>query len=358
MKIKIIKNWKKSLLIHDSTIKDAIKSLSKSSLRICVVIDKKKNLIGIINDGDIRRGLSAGLTLDSKIIKTINKSPVTIKKNDIDDQILLNKIKQLDINLVPLINTRKKVIGLVNLNSQNYFEDNNSEIVILSGGMGKRLRPTTLKTPKALVRINGKSVIDIIFEKIGFFGFVNFNLMLKYKSKKIIDHIKKKSNKNFNYQFFTEKKYLGTAGSLFYLKNKIKKNFIVTNCDIISEINYLDFLEFHNKNRADLTLAAREIESREDFGVLKSKGIKLLDVVEKPVKNIVINCGIYALNPKILKLIRKNSKFDMVSLVKEAINKKYKVLVYHSYENWIDIGSHKSLKVAKNIVMNSKFKNN
>ena len=257
-----------------------------------------------------------------------------------------------------MIKGKKKVIGLLNSNSETFYQNNDTEVVILGGGMGKRLRPLTLKRPKPLIKINDKSVIDIVFDKISFYGFRNFTLMLKYQSNKIIKHIKTRSNKSLNYNFFIEKKYLGTAGSLSFLKYKIKKNFIVTNCDVISDINYLDFLKFHKKKKSSLTLVVKEIQNQSAFGVLKTKGIKIKDIEEKPISNIIVNCGIYALDPKILNLINKNSELDMVSLIKKAIKKKYKVLVYNSYDNWIDIGNKNSLKVAKKYLNDTKNQKN
>ena len=337
----------------NSTLKDAIKTLTNSSLRICLIVDKKFNLIGVINDGDIRRGLTNGLTLNSKIREIVNRNPITLK-NSIVNEIFIKKIKKSDINLIPLIKGKKKVIGLLNSNLEIFYQSNETEVVILSGGMGKRLRPITLTKPKPLIKINDKSIIDIVFEKISFFGFKNFTLMLKYQSSKIIKHIKHKSNKNLNYKFFIEKKYLGTAGSLFFLKNKIKKSFIVTNCDVISDINYLDLLNFHEKKKSNLTVVVKEIQNQSAFGILKTKGIKIKDIKEKPIDNSIVNCGIYVLNPKVLNLINPNSKLDMVSLIKKAIGKKYKVLVYQLYDNWIDVGNKNSLKVAKNYLNVSK----
>ena len=357
MKLKLVKNWKKTLINLNSTIEDAIKTLTTSSLRICLIVDKKFNLIGVINDGDIRRGLTKGLSLNSKIREIINKKPITLKSTKVDE-IFINQIRNLDINLIPLIKGKKKVIGLLNSNLEIFYQNNDTEVIILGGGIGKRLRPLTLKKPKPLIKINDKSVIDIVFDKISFYGFRNFTLMLKYQSNKIIKHIKNRSNKNLNYKFFIEKKYLGTAGSLFFLKNKIKKSFIVTNCDVISDINYLDFLKFHKKKKSSLTLVVKEIQNQSAFGVLKTQGIKIKDIEEKPISNVIVNCGIYALDPKILSLMKKNSEMDMVSLIKKAIKKKYKVLVYQSYDNWIDIGNKNSLKIAKKYFNDSNNKKN
>tara|TARA_B100000989_G_C19362320_1_gene393807 strand:- start:207 stop:683 length:477 start_codon:yes stop_codon:yes gene_type:complete len=153
---------------------------------------------------------------------------------------------------------------------------------------------------------------------------------------------------NININYINEKKPLGTAGSLSLLKNKIKeKNFLLTNCDVLSEINYKSLLEFHIKNKADLTIAVKKYVTENHYGEVNTKGIKVSNIIEKPKKNIIINSGIYVLKTRCAKILKYNRYMDMNVLITLMIKKKKKVIAFPFYENWFDLGTKEQLKIFK-----------
>jgi len=334
----------KSIINSSNTIEDAINSLVKSSTRICLIANKDKKLLGILNDGDIRRAIVKGYKMNKKVSEIMNTSPKTLSYPlDFNE---INRIKKMDIFQIPIVDKNNRVVGLYNAKSEE-VEKKKNHVVIMSGGVGKRLSPYTKKIPKALVLVNNKTLLEIIIEKIKFYGFNNYLFMLRHKSNLIKNYLKKKINNSLNYKCFVEKTPLGTAGSLKLLKNVVKRSFLLINCDIISDLDYGEFLNFHKKTKAHISIAVKEIESRTDFGVIKAKGNRVYDLEEKPIKKININGEIYVIEPKIINLIKKKENIDMISLIKRAIKKNYKVVIYPIYEKWIDVGTPNSLRVAR-----------
>ena len=221
-------------------------------------------------------------------------------------------------------------------------------VVIMSGGIGSRLRPMTNQIPKALVPIKKTPMLSIVIYNIRKHGFVNFILTTYYKRNLIKNYYKNGNNMNIKINYIDEKKPLGTAGSLSLLSNKIKeKNFLLSNCDVISEINYRSLLEFHIKNKADLTIAVKKYVTENHYGEVNTKGIKVSNIIEKPKKNIIINSGIYVLKKKCVKILERNQYMDMNVLITQMIKKKKKVIAFPFYENWFDLGTKEQLKIFK-----------
>ena len=209
----------------------------------------------------------------------------------------------------------------------------------MAGGLGTRLEPFTKVLPKPLIPIDGKPIINHIMESFKNSGSNTFYITLNYKSKILKSYFEELKHK-YKIFFLEEKKPLGTAGALFLLKNRIAINFFVTNSDIILNTDYIDLYNFHIESKNDITLvvAAKEYEIPYGSCEISSNG-NLLKINEKPKYNFLINSGLYLLNNKILKLLKKNNKIDMNELIELAIEKKFKIKIYPvSDKQWIDVG--------------------
>lgn len=339
-------NLKKAFIKLDQTINDALKSLTYSNTKICIVTDKKNLFKGVLNDGDIRRALLKGKNLDTKIRQVYNKKPIVLKKN-FNKKTYIKKLKNKDIDQAPIVH-KKKVIGIFNRNKL-ILQNLKVPVVIMSGGIGSRLRPITNKIPKALVPIKKVPMLSIVLGNLKKNGFVNFVLTTFYKSNFIKNYYKNGESMNINIKYIKEKKPLGTAGSLSLLNNKIKeKNFLLTNCDVLSEINYKSLLEFHIKNKADLTIAVKKYVTENHYGEVNTKGINVSNIIEKPKKNIIINSGIYVFKTKCIKILKRNHYTDMNVLINQMVKKRKKVIAFPFYENWFDLGTKEQLKIFKN----------
>ncbi len=336
---------RKTFVFLGQTINQALKNLSSSGYKICIVCDSKNVFKGVLNDGDIRRALLKGKNLSSKIDNIYNKKPILFRENSVRSKVV-KRLAAEKVEHAPIVKN-KKVIGIF---SSNKFisKDLNIPVVIMCGGFGKRLKPTTLKIPKALVSVNNSPMLTRVINNLKRYGFKKFILSTYYKSKLIKNYYKDGKSHNIKINYVTEKKPLGTAGSLSLLKNKIKeKNFLITNCDVLSDINYKSLLNFHNENKADLTIAIRKYSTESQFGEINMKGIHVSHIYEKPIKDIIINAGIYVMNSRLIKELTYNKSMNMNELIMQMIKKKKKVIAFPFYENWFDLGTKQQIKIFR-----------
>lgn len=327
------------------TISDALINLSNSRFKMCIILDSKNNFKGVLNDGDIRRALLKGKNLTSKIDQVYNNKPIIVRQNSVQKKIL-KRLNTENVDQAPIIKN-KKVIGIFSRNNI-LSESLKTPFVIMCGGLGQRLKPITIKIPKALVPINNKPMLSLVMNNIKKYGFNRFIFSTYYKSSLIKNYYKKNKPPNTKIEYIRENKPLGTAGSLSLLKNKIKeKNLLITNCDIISKINYKSLLNFHNDNKADLTIAIKKYYSESQFGEMDINGIYVKNIIEKPTKDVIINAAIYAIKTNLIKELKFNKHKNMDEFIKELIKKKKKVIAFPFYESWFDLGTKKQIKIFK-----------
>lgn len=338
----------KFLINPDKTIEEALKLIQKNSRRCLVVVDKRKKLLGTLSDGDIRGALLENKKLKDKIFSFYNKKAKFIFKNKIKKEKL--QYLQKNFDLVPIVNEDKTVEDIVFPGKKNKNASLNIPVVIMAGGKGTRMHPITKILPKPLIPLNDKPIISHIIDSFTNSGVKHFVISINYKSE-IIKAYFKENEDHLKIQFLEEKTPLGTIGSLSLLKNKIKKDFIVINCDTILKIDYKDLFSFHKKNRNYVTIVASAKEFKIPYGVcnIDKKG-NLKKINEKPNYNFLVSSGIYLINPKILKHIPKNKKFDFNEFIKILLQKNIKIGVYPIDDNlWIDVGKlseyNKALKL-------------
>ena len=332
----------KDILIKtNSTIQDTLIKLQSSALKCLIVVNKKNILLGTINDGDVRRALLNNAKLNFKIAKYFKKNCYFVKIDQLSKINTIEKLRKLKINLIPIVNKNKKVVDYVsdNINEKNISLEKNKEIetIIMAGGLGTRLKPYTNILPKPLLPFRNKTIIENVINKFTNYGLRKFIISLNYKNI-IIKAFFKELNPEFKVSFLEENKPLGTAGVLFKLKNKNKK-YLISNCDVILDIDYNYLIKFHEKKKFDITIVSSIQKDRIPYGVCKIKNNHLVNIVEKPEKNYLANTGLYLVNSKIFKLIKKNEKMSFVDLINKALKKKMNIGVYPIPSNaWIDLG--------------------
>lgn len=329
------------LIKTNSTIQDALVKLQNSSLKCLIVTNKKNILLGTINDGDVRRAILKNAKLSSKIVKYYKKNCYFIRYREISKINTSEKLKKLKINLIPIVDKNKKVIDYVadNVNLTNPSSKNNKkiEVIIMAGGLGTRLKPYTNILPKPLLPFRNKTIIENVISKFTTNGLDKFIISLNYKNI-LIKSFFKELNPNFKVSFLEENKPLGTAGVLYKLKNK-NRNYIISNCDVIFDIDHNDLIKFHEKKKFDITLVASVQKDKIPYGVCKVQNNRLQNIVEKPEKNYLANTGLYLVNSKVFKLIKKNDNVSFVDLINKAVSKKMNIGVYPIPSNaWIDLG--------------------
>ncbi|MDC3234532.1 nucleotidyltransferase family protein [Candidatus Puniceispirillum sp.] len=339
---------KKAVISPDSSFRDAAKNLSDSSLKIVLVMDAAGKLLGTVSDGDIRRGLLQGLTLDSDVNEILRKNPLVAPKGMsqslISQLMVANKVQQ-----IPEIDTDGRVISLHTWDEFITTESISNKMVIMAGGKGTRLRPHTENCPKPMLLVGGKPMLQHIIERARDEGFSEFLLSVNYLAHMIEDYFGDGSALDVNIGYIHEESPLGTAGSLSMIKKLVDEPFVVTNGDVITDIRYSDLLEFHKRQESVATMAVRMQEWQHPFGVVKMDGLNIVGFQEKPVAHLYINAGVYALSLAALQELNHGEFCDMPNLFERLQARSYKAIAYPMHEPWLDVGRPADLDQANHV---------
>ena len=274
-------NWKSSILTANHLIKDVIKNLNQTNLQIALVA-KKNKLIGTVTDGDIRRGLLKGYSLKEKVSRIMKKKSITVSKNT-NYREVRELMKSKSILQIPIISNDKKILGLHFWNKKTSVKRKNNLVVIMAGGFGKRMRYKTSFTPKPMIILHGKPILEHIINNLKNNGFTNLIITTHYLEHKIIKYFGNGKNFDVNIEYIKEKKPLGTAGGINLIEKKNKsKDILIANCDTLFKINYADFYYTHKKEKNILTLAVSNMQHIFPYGFCEVNSKKLVTIKEKP----------------------------------------------------------------------------
>ncbi len=331
------------------TMRDVILKMNINKKQFLLVLDKNKRVIASVTDGDIRRSLVKKGNIDVGIKEFANFNPIKILKEDKDEILrLMNKYK---INQLPLIDKNgklKKIFFRDEILSDSPVK-NFIPVVIMAGGKGVRLRPLTIETPKPMLEINGKPMIQLVLENLKLSGFKDFYISVNYKAELIKKYFKKMKYFDVNIKFLHEKKKLGTIGALSLLKEQSFKNILVINSDVMTNINFDSMLTFHNKHKSDMTIGVKKISKKFDYGIVLHDKNKVVEFQEKPNLSFDICAGVYILSKKIVKNIPKETNYDVNQLITKSLNLKKNLKTFQIFENWSDIGNMKDYNFYKNV---------
>jgi len=343
----------------DEKIINCIKIINNTHKEFVYVVNKKKQLIGILTDADVRKAILKKIDLESSIKKIYNKNPKFVYEND-NLQTVDEVFRKTNVNFLPVVNKSKKVVDLKRINNHNKIinlkairkSNKKNTLIIMAGGKGLRLRPLTKNNPKPLIKIKDKkSILEYNIDYFQSQGIEKIFIITHYLSHKINDKLKKNKSYFKKITIIREKKQMGTIGGIGLIdKKKINLPSIVINGDIICDINLKSFYNFHEINKNDLTLALKIISSKSDFGEVSIKNLKIKNIEEKKIKTTFINAGIYCIGEKIFDIIKsKKEKINMDFLIKNSLKKGCKVGGYPMLEFWMDIGNKNNLNIIRNI---------
>lgn len=343
------------LILKTESIIDALKKLNKSGEKTLLVIDNKKRLLGTITDGDIRRYILSGKSLENDIGEVYNKKPIYIKKKDYSKKLAKKILIEKKIELLPIIDENNKVIDFTTWKqlfsdietSSSMKSEIKIPVVIMAGGKGTRLEPFTKILPKPLIPLGDKPVIEIIIDEFKKHGIYEYYLTLNYKGE-IIESYFNNIRKDYEIKYIKEEDFSGTAGSLKLIEEEITDIFIVSNCDVIVKANFEEVVNFHKNQNTSVTILSAIQHFKIPYGVTNFKeGGEVVDIVEKPEYTFTINTGVYVVNKNALQFIPEKSYFNMTDLIKSLIKNKKKVITYPVNENdYIDIGQWEEYKKA------------
>lgn len=347
----ITQNWQSTLIPLGSTIRQAIHSLEQSALQVVLVITADNRLVGTLTDGDIRRAFLKGHQMDSNIDQIVQTNPLAVPA-DMGREMVLQLMKINKIHQLPVVDHNNSVIGLHVWNSVLEPAIRDNCMVIMAGGKGTRLRPHTENCPKPMLEVSGKPMLEHIMDRAKEDGFRNFVISLNYLGHMIEDHFGNGERHGINIQYLREDSPLGTAGCLGLFEDIPKLPFVVTNGDVLTDIHYSDLLDFHVRHHADATMAVRQHEIQNQFGVVMTQGLEIEGFEEKPIYRSHINAGVYILNPESLIHINRNQKCDMPTLLEMIKESGGRTIVYPMHEPWLDVGRPDDLAIANNLTKN------
>lgn len=334
--------WREIILPIRVSIKDVVKILDQVALRIVLITDESNLLIGTVSDGDIRRGLLKGLSLDSQIESIVKRDPVVVSP-ELSRKKVLQIMTSNKIQQVPVVNERNEVIGLHLWDELNAPTTHENLFVIMAGGKGTRLHPQTINSPKPLLLLAGKPILEHIIDRAKSNGFNNFVIAIHYLGHMIQDYFGDGEKFGVKIRYLNESTPLGTAGALSLLDPKPNSTFIVTNGDVVTDINYVEILNFHKQNNAIATMAVKRYEWQNPFGVVRTQGLEITDFEEKPITRSYVNAGIYVLEPSSLSFLKKSETCDMPILLKRLKEESNSLIAYPIHEPWLDIGRPEDL---------------
>ena len=337
--------WRDSIVKINTPIKVAIEQLNRVGIKIALVLDDSYRLLGTISDGDFRRGMLNGLSLEDTVEKIMNKNPRTVNEETSRSEILklMNDTKILQI---PVVDKENFLIGLHLWDDFSVQAKYSNIMVIMAGGRGSRLHPQTENRPKPMLLVAGVPILEHIIKRARSQGFNHFIIAINYLGQVIEDYFKDGQKFGVKIEYLHEDAPLGTAGALSLLSDKPERAFIVTNGDVITDINYSDFLEYHTVQNAAATVAVHTHEFQIPYGVVQINGLEVESYEEKPIVSSFINAGVYALDPDILDFITEPKFRDMPEILNISRDLKKKVIVYPLHESWIDIGRPIDLEIA------------
>ena len=345
--------YKKHLILNTKTIKDALELLNAVGIdRTLFSVNERNKLEGSISDGDIRRGLLNGITLNSLASEVSNKSPKFLIK----DCLKIKEIKDLknkNYDVIPVLNDDKEIIDIISFKSLKSFLP--MDVVVMAGGLGSRLKPLTDKVPKPLLKIGNKAVIDHNIDRMKSYGVKNFWISINYLGDKIKAHFVIKSDTKIKIEFIEEAKPLGTIGAVGKINNFINDNVLITNSDILTNLDYESFFEDFIKNDADMSVVTIPYDVNIPYAVIETDNDIVLSFKEKPKYTYYSNGGIYLVKKSVLKNIPKNKLFNATDLMNVVLEKKLKLISFPITNYWLDIGSHEDFKKAKRDINNRIF---
>jgi len=341
-----MKSYKNSLLQKTATIKEALKVIDKGAMRIAIILDEDKKVVGTLTDGDIRRGLLDGLSLDSTIESLYFKEPTLANIND-SKELIVQKAIRKQIYQIPIVDDEGRLVKIEELSTLLKTTAKTNRVILMAGGLGTRLRPLTQDLPKPLLKVGNKPILETIIENFAKYGFVNITISVNYKADMIKEYFKDGADFGVKIDYVQESKRLGTAGALSLLQERPQEPFFVMNADLLTNVNFEHLLDFHMSEHSVATMCVREYDYQVPYGVIETDGSNIVSIKEKPVHKFFVNAGIYVLSPQVFDYIPKNEFYDMPTLFENIIQDKLKSISFPIHEYWLDIGRMSDFEQAQ-----------
>ncbi len=345
----------KHIIYHGKTVRDALIKLDEiAPSSILFVVDENRKLLGSLTDGDLRRGFIKGLGFEDQLLSFVQPNPIYIKLNQYD-------LKQLDkfrndlIKIIPIVDEDLVIVDILDFNFRTSLIP--ADAVLMAGGEGKRLRPLTDKTPKPLLKVGEKPIIEYNIDRLINFGIKKINLSINYLGEQLEDYFGDGTQKDVDIRYVKEEKPLGTIGSVLLVPDFENEDIIVMNSDLLTNIDFSDFFKTYQDSNADMAVATTSYHVDVPYAVLEigENGAEVKSLKEKPRYTYYSNAGIYIMNKKLLRMIPHDEFYDITDLMEKVLEMNLKLITYPINGYWLDIGKHEDYKKAQEDIKHIKL---
>lgn len=347
-----MKDFEKHLTPENYSIKEALLKLgSLERDTILFVTNDSSELVGSVTDGDLRRGLLKGLSIDHQLKDVMNTTPKFLVKGSysIDDVV---HFRNQNYKLIPLVDQNKKIINILNFRLQKSFLP--VDAVIMAGGLGSRLRPLTNTVPKPLLQIGGKEIISYNFDRLYDFGIKRQHITINYLGEQLVDYCSK-YNDQIDFNLVKENEFLGTAGSMSLIDEFDNDTILLMNSDLLTNIDYEDFYQSFLRHKSDIMVASIPYTVDLPYAIFELEEKEIKSFKEKPSYTYYANAGIYLIKKDIVKEIPKNTFFNATDLMQLIIDSGKKLAHYPIRSYWLDIGKHEDFEKAQKDIKHITF---
>lgn len=339
-------DWRKAKMHPHDSIRVAMKIIDANPVKGLVVVDGEERLLGTVTDGDVRRGLLRGVSLDDPVEKVMNANPVSHKVNESREE-ALQVMQEKKIGLIPVVDSGGRVVQLQTREELLHPSLDEIWVVLMVGGLGSRLRPLTEDTPKPLLKVGDRPLLETIVRSFARQGFRRIFLSVNYRAELFEAHFGNGSELGVRIDYLHEDSSLGTAGALRLLPERPPGPVIVMNGDLLTSVDFRHLLDFHSAQSADATMCVRDYHLEVPFGVAVIDEQRLVGISEKPRHHFFVNAGIYVLSPDSLQAIPASGAYHMTELFQSLIDDGKGTTVFPIREYWLDIGHVNDLERAQ-----------
>lgn len=332
-----MKHWEQTLIGPQTTLRDALAAIDKAGCQIVLVVDEARHLLGTLSDGDARRALLRGVGLGDAAEGAMHRTPRRARAGE-PRAALLATMKQHGFHQLPIVDEHDVVVGLIVLDDLLTPEARDTEVIVMAGGLGSRLRELTRDTPKPMLMVGSRPLLETIVLNFASQGFRRFSFAVNYRAQQIESHFGDGSAFGVEIRYLREEQRLGTAGALGLLLTTPTAPFLVTNADLLTKEDFGQMVDLHATTGAAATMGVRDYEMQVPFGVVNEAEGRVTSIEEKPTHRFLVSAGVAVLSPEVLPLIPRGVPFDMPQLFDSMLHQAMTVRSHRIDGYWIDIG--------------------
>jgi dTDP-glucose pyrophosphorylase len=341
-----IERFKRLLTFDGAKIRDAMQAIESGAAEITLVVDDVGRLIGVLSDGDIRRALLLGASLDSNISQYVSHN-IRVVREGTGRAEVLDMMRAYCIQQIPIVDESNKLVGLHLLQEILGAAERPNWAVIMAGGRGTRLDPITQKIPKPMLPVAGRPILERLVLHLVGYGFRRIFISVHYLGRMIEEHLRDGDAFGCKIEYLREQEPLGTCGSLSLLPERPEHPLLVMNGDLLTDANIGDLLTFHGNGRYAVTMGVRSYVHTVPFGLVEMQGDRIQGISEKPSFSWQVNAGVYVLEPRVAWNLARGKRCDMPAVIEQTLARGESIGAFLIEKDWIDVGHFDELKRAQ-----------